>query len=126
MVKIAKCVALSFALLLSFGYLLHSSTAQNKKSSSKRSSHSAIKAESLFQQNCARCHGADGRGETTLGKIYGAPDFTESEWWREHKSSKEQFSVVTYGKGGMPAFGKKLAKEEIASLVAYVRRFKKK
>jgi mono/diheme cytochrome c family protein len=33
-------------------------------------------------------------------------------------------SIVSHGKGGMPAFGKKLTRTEVRQLVAYVRRFK--
>jgi mono/diheme cytochrome c family protein len=81
----------------------------------------------LFRNNCARCHGADGRGETPLGQTYKAPDFTDLEWWQEHSnitSSASLVSIVSHGKGGMPAFGKKLSRTEISRLVEYVRRFK--
>ena len=35
----------------------------------------------LFRNNCARCHGADGRGDTLLGHTYNTPDFDDAEWW---------------------------------------------
>ncbi len=81
----------------------------------------------LFRNNCARCHGADGRGDTPLGHTYKAPDFTDPEWWLKHSditSNRSLTSIVTRGKGGMPAFGKKLKRSEITSLVNYVRRFR--
>ncbi len=90
---------------------------------SKRSS-----AVDLFRTNCARCHGADGRGDTPLGHTYNAPDFTDAEWWRKHSditSTGRLISIVSHGKGGMPAFGKKLKPSEIKLLVNYVRRFRK-
>ena len=81
----------------------------------------------LFRNNCARCHGSDGRGDTPLGHTYKTPDFTDQDWWRKNSSitgSASLISIVSRGKGGMPAFGKKLKRSEVRSLVAYVRRFK--
>jgi mono/diheme cytochrome c family protein len=81
----------------------------------------------LYRNNCARCHGGDGRGDTPLGHTYNAPDFTDPEWWQKHSKITNTASLITLvsrGKGGMPAFGKKLSRTEINRLVAYVRRFK--
>ena len=81
----------------------------------------------LFMNNCARCHGGDGRGDTPLGHTYNAPDLTDPEWWRKHSNitkSANLVSIVSHGKGGMPAFDKKLSRLEIHRLVDYVRRFK--
>lgn len=81
----------------------------------------------LFGRNCARCHGADGAGDTPLGHTYNTPDFTDPEWWRKHSnitSTKSLVSIVSNGKGGMPAYGKKLKPTEIRHLVDYVRRFR--
>jgi len=48
------------------------------------------------------------------------------EWWRKNDTrTATLISVVTRGKAGMPAFGKKLKKGEISLLVARVRRFRK-
>ncbi len=84
-------------------------------------------AGDLFRKNCARCHGADGAGDTPLGHTYNTPDFTDPEWWRKHSnitSARSLVSVVSQGKGGMPAFGRKLTRAQIRRLVDYVRRFK--
>lgn len=85
------------------------------------------KVVDLFRTNCARCHGADGRGDTPLGHTYKSPDFTDPEWWRKNSnitSTARLSEIVRRGKGGMPAFGKKLTRTEIRSLVGYVRKFK--
>ncbi len=95
------------------------------KAQSKRSSTLVV---DLFRTNCARCHGADGRGDTPLGHTYNAPEFTDAEWWRKHSditSTGQLVSIVNHGEGGMPAFGKKLKPSEIKLLVNYVRRFRK-
>ena len=81
----------------------------------------------LFRNNCARCHGADGRGDTPLGHTYHTPDLTNDEWWRTHASitsTRSLVAIVSHGKGGMPAFGKKLRRNDIKLLVNYVRRFR--
>jgi mono/diheme cytochrome c family protein len=82
----------------------------------------------LYKTNCARCHGADGRGDTPLGQQYEAPDFTDPDWWRQHTNSTRRGkmrSLVASGKGEMPAFDKKLTRSQIGLLVDYVRRFRK-
>jgi mono/diheme cytochrome c family protein len=81
----------------------------------------------LFTNNCARCHGADGAGDTPLGHTYNAPDFTDPDWWRKNSDITRTgtlVSIVSHGKDGMPAFGKKLTRSEIRRLVVYVRRFR--
>jgi mono/diheme cytochrome c family protein len=81
----------------------------------------------LYRNNCARCHAADGAGDTPLGHTYNTPDFTDPEWWRKHSNlttTGNLVSIVSHGKGGMPAFEKKLTRTEIRRLVDYVRKFK--
>lgn len=84
----------------------------------------APSTETLFKQKCVKCHGADGSGDTSLGRIFGTPDFTDSGWWARHSNTAEQIQVITRGKKNMPAFGKKLTKAQIANLAAHVQRFK--
>ena len=94
---------------------------------SQSTSRPAEQADDLFRNNCARCHGADGRGDTPLGHTYNAPDFTDAEWWQKHSSltgTRTLRAIVIRGRGGMPAFGKKLKRSEINLLVNHVRRFR--
>jgi len=87
-----------------------------------------VKVEELFNRNCARCHGADGRGDTPSGHLFKAPDFTDPDWWKKDaglKSPRRLRLMVTNGQAGMPAFGKKLTKHEINLLVNRVRSFRK-
>src|SRR5947208_12840869 len=84
-------------------------------------------AGDLFRNNCERCHGADGAGDTPLGHTNNAPDFTDPDWWRKHSditNTRSLVSIVSHGKVGMPAFGKKLTRSEIRRLVDFVRRFR--
>src|SRR5881394_2652576 len=88
----------------------------------------AAVVDDLYRTNCARCHGADGRGDTPLGQSHDAPDFTDQDWWRQHAkltSRGKLISLVTQGNEEMPAFEKKLTRSQIELLVDYVRRFRK-
>ena len=82
-----------------------------------------VSTEVLYKQKCSKCHGTDGSGETSLGRIFNAPDFTDGGWWAKHPSG-ELVAIITRGKKNMPAFGKKLTRAQIAKLAAYVQRFK--
>ncbi|MFC6221789.1 c-type cytochrome [Hymenobacter artigasi] len=63
----------------------------------------------IFQKNCVRCHGANGKRG-----LNGAHDLT--------KSNLNEFGrtyLVTNGMGKMPAFGKSLTPEQVQQVVAY-------
>jgi len=79
----------------------------------------------LFKERCARCHGEDGRGQTVIGRMVSAPDFTDEKWWDGEKSERRFVRSIAEGKGEMPAFGKKLTRPEIKALAAYVKTFRK-
>ena len=71
--------------------------------------------ETLFAENCARCHGTDGTG------IDNAADLTNSERMSQFPDAMLAM-VIERGNGeGMPAFGDELNQTEIASLVTYLR-----
>jgi cbb3-type cytochrome c oxidase subunit III len=126
----AKCAALLIAALLCCVCWSGASRAavapvQKRASGGKSSASSTTSAKALFAAKCARCHGNDGRGETAIGRIVSAPDMTDAEWWEKRGDSKHLIQSVSDGRGGMPAFGKKLTPKEIVALVAYTRTFKK-
>ncbi len=84
----------------------------------------AKETRKLYKQQCAKCHGADGAGETTQGKVLGATDFRDSEW-QERIDDQRLVNSIKHGRGQMPPFDKKLSRDQITSLLAYVRAFKK-
>ena len=79
-------------------------------------------SRNLYVNNCARCHGADGKGNTELGDLYGASDLTTKKV--QKMSQKKMARIIKNGVGGMPSFGKKLNDKDITSLVNYVRSLK--
>ena len=75
-----------------------------------------MRATKLFQENCAVCHGAEGKGNRSLG----APNLTDNEWL--YGSSRDDIhDQIWNGHGGvMPTWGGRLTPEEIKALAVYV------
>ncbi len=89
----------------------------------------AADAKALYEKDCAKCHGADGKGETKMGKKAGAKDYTNAKVQEELKDDAA-FKAIKEGykdKDGKvvmkPAEG--LSDDDIKGLVAYMRKFKK-
>jgi mono/diheme cytochrome c family protein len=84
----------------------------------------ASNAGALFDKNCAKCHGKDGRAKTVRGKMVGARNLADAEW--QTKATDEQIiGAIKKGPGAMPSFEKKFTQGEIDSLVVYVRSLKR-
>ena len=102
------------------------SQAHNLDYTRSPSAGAAPSTDTLYKQKCSKCHGADGLGDTSLGRISNAPDFTDGGWWAKHSSSAERVNAITRCQKSMPAFEKKLTKAQIASRASYVvQRFKR-
>jgi len=89
----------------------------------------AADAKALYEKECAKCHGADGKGETKMGKKLGAKDYTSAKVQDELKD-EVAFKAIKEGykdKDGKvvmkPAEG--MTDEDIKGLVAYMRKLKK-
>jgi mono/diheme cytochrome c family protein len=109
------------------GYVWSSVPGASQETSVKKEGLSAeelARAKTLFRGKCARCHGANGRGQTVPGKMLGVPDFTSGKWWDERDDEDDLVESITKGSGAMPAFDKKLTQLEICLLADYVRHFK--
>lgn len=87
-----------------------------------RSKQEAKKRAEAYDRACARCHGSNGRGETSMGARMGVPDFTAPAW-KKTASEKRLIVVVTSGHEAMPAFKATFTKQEIKGLVMHVRNF---
>jgi cytochrome c553 len=89
----------------------------------------AADAKATFDKDCAKCHGADGKGGTKMGQKMGAKDYTDAKVQADLKDDAA-FKAIKAGlkdKDGKvlmkPAEG--MSDEDIKGLVAYMRKFKK-
>jgi mono/diheme cytochrome c family protein len=89
----------------------------------------AADAKTNWVNNCAQCHGPDGKANTKMGKMLSAKDLTDPKVQADFTDAKATQSikegVKQNGKTTMKAFGSKLTEDEIKALVAYVRTLKK-
>ena len=88
----------------------------------------AAEVKMLWDKNCAKCHGADGKGATKAGKMAGAKDMTDAKWQTDVTDERAFKSVKEGIKEGdkvrmKPAEG--ITDDEIKALIAYTRTFKK-
>jgi len=89
----------------------------------------AADGKELWDKNCAKCHGADGQGQTKMGQKLGIKDLSDAKV-QEGISDDAAFKAIKEGikdKEGKtrmkPAEG--LSDDEIKALVAHVRTLKK-
>ena len=76
-----------------------------------------------YKAKCATCHGAEGKGDTAMGKTMKVKDLSSDEVQKQ--SDAEITTIIEKGKKPMPGYEGKLTKEQIDGLVKYVRSLKK-
>ena len=77
----------------------------------------------LYQANCVRCHGEDGKGDRRSVGLYPNLDLTASRLARAGVPGRRAIYQRIYGgEGAMPAFGDRLSAEDTEALVDYVLR----
>jgi len=89
----------------------------------------AADVKGIYDKQCAKCHGADGKGQTKMGKQSGARDYTDPKVQADITDEKATKAM----KEGVKVKGKEVMKpaenisdEEIKGLVAHIRAFAKK
>ena len=88
----------------------------------------AADAKETYDKTCAKCHGADGKGDTKMGKKLGVKDLSDAKVQADLKDEVATKNIKEGVKEGektlmKPAEG--LSDDEIKGLVAYIRTFKK-
>ena len=76
-------------------------------------------AAGLYKAKCSACHGADGKGETPMGKKMGMRDFSLAR--RTENERRRTDHIIADGKDKMPSYKKSLKPEQIKDLVGYIR-----
>lgn len=90
----------------------------------------AADAQENWTKQCAKCHGADGSGNTAMGKKLKLKDYTsaavQAELTDEAMTTAIKDGVKNEaGKMVMPAYADKLQDADVAALVALIRSMKK-
>jgi cytochrome c553 len=85
-------------------------------------------AKAIYERECTKCHGADGKGDTKMGKKLNAKDYTDAKVQAELKDDAAIKAIKEGLKDGdktlmKPAEG--LTDADMKALVAYMRAFKK-
>jgi cytochrome c6 len=75
-----------------------------------------------FKAKCAMCHGADGKGETSMGKTLKLRDLGSADV--QSQSDSDLSGIITNGKGKMPKYDGKLTAAQISDLVKHIRTLK--
>lgn len=89
----------------------------------------AADAKENWDNLCAKCHGAEGKGDTKMGEKLGAKDFTDAKVQADLKDGNMTKAI----KEGLKSSEDKtlmkpfdtLSDDEVKALVAYVRGLKK-
>ena len=86
-------------------------------------------AKAIYEQSCAKCHGADGKGDTKMGQHLGVKDYTTAA---VQDALKDDVAFKSIKEGLKDKDDKTLmraadgiADDDIKALVAYMRTFKK-
>ena len=79
---------------------------------------------STYKSRCADCHGADGKGDTAVGKSMHLRSLGSPEVQKQ--SDKDLTAWISDGKGAMPGYKDDLSTGQIKDLVAYIRALGKK
>lgn len=77
---------------------------------------SAAIGQQKYTQNCAACHGVDGKGNKALG----APNLTDDIWLYDGSPAGIRQTLRAGRNGNMPAQAERLREEKIHLLTAYV------
>lgn len=89
---------------------------------------SAADGKALFDANCSKCHGADGKGATKMGQKAGCKDFTDAGVQANLTEDKIVKTIKEGVKEGdktkMKAFPE-ISADDAKALAAYVKAFKK-
>lgn len=86
-------------------------------------------AKAIYEKDCQKCHGADGKGQTKMGQKSGCKDYTDAKVQAE---LKDEAAIKAIKEGYKDKDGKSVMKPaeglsdaDVKALVAYMRAFKK-
>jgi mono/diheme cytochrome c family protein len=77
--------------------------------------------KTVYDKSCASCHGADGKGNPAMTKVFGEKELNIATKAVAGKKDDELLKAIVDGKGKMPAAGKTLGKSDQQSVLEHVR-----
>ncbi len=88
----------------------------------KTSQSDPVEGRTLFQNNCARCHGAEGTGGLPVFEGGPSPRNFHDHKFHDERTDEQIRMTIVNGKGaGMPPFGSAFNDAQLHALVAHVR-----
>ena len=84
-------------------------------------------AKLVYRKECSKCHGLDGRAQTSKGRFNHARDLTDPKW-QDDVTDERIFNSIMNGRnvrGNMPKFSDTLSEAEVNELVKFVRGLRK-
>ena len=108
-----KIITVKTICLLSIVYCILATSCGNN--STPKTTEVKSPGQSLFEDNCTSCHGADGKL-----CVLGAKDLSISIL-----DKTQMMEIITNGKNTMTPFGTMLSKEEIDAMADYVQTLRK-
>jgi mono/diheme cytochrome c family protein len=76
----------------------------------------------VYSARCSACHGANGAGDTMLGRNLKIRPLGSSAV--QSQSDDELAAIVANGKNKMPRYSNKLSKDQIREVIKYIRTLK--
>jgi len=76
----------------------------------------------IYKAKCSACHAVSGAGDTMLGKNMKLRALTSPDV--QTQSDQELTAIISRGKNRMPAYDRKLSKDQIVAVVKHIRSLK--
>jgi mono/diheme cytochrome c family protein len=102
----------SFIVVLVLGLAVTAAGLTNSSGPRLASGDAATDGAQIFEQHCAACHGADGRGKVGPS-LHGVAE--------KYVAFESQTLVVAQGRGAMPSFRSTLSNDQIDAVVTFER-----
>lgn len=83
-----------------------------------------IEPYTLYQEHCAKCHGASGAADNWRGYMYFARNFRDKQWQNKHTDA-DILADINKGPRIMPSFEKTLSEEQKNALIRVIRGFRR-
>lgn len=85
-------------------------------------------AKLLYRKQCSKCHGMDGRAQSSKAKFAHARNLTDAKW-QDDVTDERIFNSIMNGRnvrGNMPKFSDRFSEAEVNGLVTFVRELRSK